>query len=51
MMPDPEPIPSTEFFEPEPEIAAMFAETFAEARVRIVREEVEAAATNAEDEE
>lgn len=42
-MPDPEPIPSTEFQDPEPEIAAMFAETFAQARERVAREQAEEA--------
>ena len=38
MMPEPTPIPRTEFVEPKPEIAEMFAETMAQARERLVRE-------------
>ena len=37
-------IPREEFREPPPEIAAAFAETFAEARVRVAKEEAERAA-------
>jgi len=37
-MPEPTPIPRTEFTEPEPEIAEMFAETMAQGRERLARE-------------
>ena len=37
-MPEPTPIPRTEFTEPKPEIAETFAETMAQARARLARE-------------
>ena len=45
-------ISGTEFIEPTPEWAMAFAETFAQARVRVAREEAEEAArlASAEDE-
>ena len=37
-MPEPTPIPRTEFTEPKPEIAETFAETMAQARERVAKE-------------
>jgi len=49
MMADPEPISISEFRDPEILIASCFEETFAQARIRVGREQAEAEAEAAEE--